>query len=283
MPHQYPLVHIDDVKPENMDADKGWRISQFRLPISKKQGSATTAFHSRFLLGASHKKHLHTECDELVYYISGRGVAGAGKSWKEVRGGSFRLNPKGVEHWFWNRGGDEPVEMVGFYLGAGSVEETGYIYRGDVAEEDVLGSPGYYEYPIGHLDGVKPENMNADEGWCITDFRLPLSKREGCASTLFRARFKPGAVHNKHHHANCDEIYCIISGLGLAGAGDDRVEVRGGHFHFIPKGVEHWLHNLSGAEPIEVVGVYLGAESVEETGYVYTGDVTEEDIQSRTA
>ncbi len=199
-----------------------------------------------------------------------------------MRGGSFRLNPKGVEHWFWNQGGDEPVEMVGFYLGAGSVEETGYAYRGDVAEEDVSGSPGPYEYPIGHLDDVKPENMNADEGWRITDFRLPLSKREGCASTLFRARFMPGAVHKKHHHANCDEIYYIISGHGLAGAGDDRVEVRGGHFHFIPKGVEHWLHNLSGSEPIEGVGVYIGAGSVEETGYVYTGEVTEEDIRSRT-
>ena len=95
--------------------------------------------------------------------------------------------------------------------------------------------------------------------------------------------FVPGAVHKKHRHENCDEIYHVISGHGLAGAGSDRAEVRGGHFHFIPKGVEHWLHNLSDAGPIEVVGIYIGAGSVEETGYVYTGEVTEEDIRCRTA
>ena len=44
----------------------------------------------------------------------------------------------------------------------------------------------------------------------------------------------PDAIHKKHCHANSDEIYYIISGHGLAGAGSDRVEVHGGHFHFIP-------------------------------------------------
>ena len=140
-----------------------------------------------------------------------------------------------------------------------------------------------HQYPLVHIDDVKPENMDADEGWRISQFRLPISKKQGSATTAFHSRFLPGALHKKHLHTECDEIYHIISGHGLAGAGEDRVEVRGGHFHFIPKGVEHWLHNLSGAEPIEVAGVYLGAGSVEETGYVYTGDVTEEDIRSRTA
>ena len=151
-----------------------------------------------------------------------------------------------------------------------------------MAEEDVSGSPGPYEYPIGHLDDVKPENMNADEGLAHHGFPPPPQQAGGV-----RLHPVPRPLHarggsQKHHHANCDEIYYIISGYGLAGAGDDRVEVRGGHFHFIPKGVEHWLHNLSGSEPIEGVGVYIGAGSVEETGYVYTGEVTEEDIRSRT-
>ena len=125
--------------------------------------------------------------------------------------------------------------------------------------------------------------MNKGEGWSITDFRIPLGKHNGSATTLFRARFFPGAVHKKHRHENCEEIYYIISGHGLAGAGPDRVEVRGGHFHYIPKGVEHWLYNLSGTEPVEAVGIYIGSGSVEDTGYVYMGDVTEEDIQARTA
>jgi mannose-6-phosphate isomerase-like protein (cupin superfamily) len=53
--------------------------------------------------------------------------------------------------------------------------------------------------------------------------------------------------------------------------------------NYIPKGVEHFLYNLSKTEPLEAIGIYVGAGSVEETGYVYTGDVTEADITARTA
>jgi mannose-6-phosphate isomerase-like protein (cupin superfamily) len=138
------------------------------------------------------------------------------------------------------------------------------------------------QYPLVHLDDVKPEEMDEDAGWSITEFRLPISKKQGSTTTMFHSRFMPGAIHKKHRHDNCDEIYSIVSGRGLAGAGTDRVEVRGGHFHYIPKGVEHWLYNLSEKEPIEVIGVYIGAGSVEETGYIYLGEVTEEDLRRRT-
>ena len=150
--------------------------------------------------------------------------------------------------------------------------------------EDDLNLPrnGFSDGIMVHLDDVRPENMAQGDGWLISDFRLPISGRNGSATTMFRARFMPGAVHKKHRHENCDEIYYIISGHGLAGAGADRVEVRGGHFHYIPKGVEHWLHNLSETDPIEVVGIYEEAGSVVETGYVYMGDVTKADLEART-
>ncbi|MEE9274274.1 MAG: hypothetical protein V3V62_03075, partial [bacterium] len=225
MPLTYPLVHIDDVAPERMNAGEGWAISEFRLPITKKEGSSTTAFHSRFRAGSSHKKHLHTDAEEYVYYIRGGGVAGAGEGRIEMRTGSFRLNPLNVEHWYWNQGGEELVEVVGFYTGAGSVEETGYVYKGEVTEEDVTRAAGPYAHPAGNVADVPPEEMDEGQGWRISEFRLLLSAREGCASTLFHARFMPGAVHKKHLHENCDEIYYIISGHGLAGAGPDRVEV----------------------------------------------------------
>ncbi len=284
MPLKYPLVHVDDVKPENMDADEGWSISEFRLPISKAHGSSTTVFHSRFLPGSTHKKHLHENCDEIAFYLSGRGVVGQGDERAEVRGGHCRLMPRGAEHFFYNQTEDEPAIVIGFYIGAGSVEETGYVYRGEVTEADLaIPREGFSEGILVHLDDVPPENMDEGDGWSITDFRLPISKRNGSATTLFRARFMPGAVHKKHRHENCEEIYYIISGHALAGAGPDRVEVRGGHFHYIPQGVEHWLHNLSETEPVEAVGIYIGSGSVEDTGYVYMGDVTEADLKARTA
>jgi hypothetical protein len=50
--------------------------------------------------------------------------------------------------------------------------------------------------------------------------------------------------------------------------------VRSGHAHYVPKGIDRFLLNLSQTEPLEVVGVYVGAGSLEETGYVYAGDLS---------
>ena len=71
---KYPLVHVDDVRPENMKAGEGWAISEFRLPISGKNGSATTLFHSIFRPGSRHAKHLHSRCDEIAVYLKGHKV-----------------------------------------------------------------------------------------------------------------------------------------------------------------------------------------------------------------
>jgi len=76
MPLKYPLVHIDDVKPENMQKKDGWSISEFRLPITGACGSSTTVFHSIFRPGSIHKKHLHTRSDEIAVYLRGHGVVG---------------------------------------------------------------------------------------------------------------------------------------------------------------------------------------------------------------
>ncbi len=280
---QYPLVHVDDVVPERMEEKEGWAISEFRLPITGAQGSSTTAFHSIFRPGSTHAKHLHAECEEIAVYLKGNGVVGQSDERADVRAGHCRLMPKGSTHFFHNETKAEEAVVVGFYVGAPSLAATGYQFRGEVTPADIAAPrEGITEGVLRHLDDVPRERMNEGEGWSITDFRLPLGKHNGSGTTLFRARFFPGAAHKKHRHDNCEEIYYVISGHGLAGAGADRVEVRGGHFHYIPKGVEHWLHNLSASDPIEAVGVYIGSGSVEETGYVYMGDVTEEDLKERT-
>lgn len=138
------------------------------------------------------------------------------------------------------------------------------------------------QYPLIHIDNVTPEAMDKGAGWSITDFRIPISNKQGSKTTMFHARFMPGSIHKKHRHDNCDEIYYIASGHCLAGAGTDRVALRKGHFHYIPKGVEHWLCPQGEEEPTISVGVYIGAGSVEETGYVYMGEVTKEDLEQCT-
>ena len=92
--------------------------------------------------------------------------------------------------------------------------------------------------------------------------------------TMFRARFPPGARHMKHSHFNSDELFYMIRGHGASGAGRGvRDEGRQQPLH--SPGSYPWLRNLSDTEPIEVVGVYLGAGNLEESGYVFEGEVTE--------
>ncbi len=282
MPLKYPLIHLDDVAPENMQANDGWSISEFRLPITGECGSSTTVFHATFRPGSTHKKHLHSRCDEIAVYLSGNGVVGQGNERDEVSAGHCRLIPKGAPHFFHNETKDTVAECIGFYIGATDVADSGYEFCGDVTEDDLkMPRSGFTSGVHVNVKDVPSEQMDTADGWSITDFRLPISGRNG-STTLFHATFMPGAVHKKHRHDNCEEIYYIVSGHALAGVGSDRAEVRGGHFHYIPAGVEHWLHNLSPTEPIVAVGIYIGAGSVEETGYVYMGDVTEADIAART-
>jgi mannose-6-phosphate isomerase-like protein (cupin superfamily) len=285
MPLKYPLVHVDDVRPENMKQGEGWAISEFRLPISGKNGSSTTIFHSIFRPGSTHAKHLHSRCDEIAVYLKGHGTVGQANERTEVRPGHCRLMPRGVEHFFHNETKNEEGLVIGFYVGAKDVADTGYEFRGNVTEADLRmpRSKGFSDGILVHIDDVKPARMKTEEGWSITDFRLPIGRHNGSPTTLFWAKFMPGAVHKKHRHDNCEEIYYVIRGQGLAGAGPDRAEVRGGHVHYIPKGVEHFMYNLSATEPLEAIGIYIGAGSVEETGYAYVGDVTQADIKARTA
>ena len=123
MPLKYPLVHVDDVRPENMKQGEGWAISEFRLPISGKNGSSTTLFHSIFRPGSTHAKHLHSRCDEIAVYLQGHGTVGQGNERTEVRPGHCRLMPKGVEHFFHNEPKDEEGLVIGFYAGAKDVAD----------------------------------------------------------------------------------------------------------------------------------------------------------------
>jgi mannose-6-phosphate isomerase-like protein (cupin superfamily) len=282
---KYPLVHVDDIRPENMKEGDGWAISEFRLPISGKDGSSTTLFQGIFRPGSTHAKHLHRNCDEIAVYLKGHGVVGQGSERTVVRAGHCRLMPKGSEHFFFNETKDEEAMVVGFYVGAKNVADTGYEFCGAVGEADIKMPRGetFHEGILVHIDDVKPAQMSAKDGWNISDFRMPIGRHNGSSTTLFWGKFMPGAVHKKHRHDNCEEIYYVIRGHGLAGAGPDRAEVRGGHVHYIPKGVEHFLYNLSKTEPLEVIGIYIGAGSVEETGYVYLGEVTAADISARSA
>ena len=278
---KYPLVHVEDVTPENMKKGEGWAISEFRLPIMGKDGSSTTVFHSIFRPGSTHAKHLHSRCDEIAVYLRGHGVVGQGAERTEVRPGHCRLMPKGSEHFFYNETKDEEGLVIGFYVGAKDVKDTGYEFRGPVADADldVPRREGLTEGILVNIDNVKPLSTDSRSGWNIREFRMPIGRHNGSPNALYWAKLAPGEAHHKHRLDNCEEVYYVISGRGIVGAGEDRAEVRGGHVHFIPKGVERFLYNASKTEPLELIGVYTGAGSIEAAGYVYVGEVNEGDTR----
>ena len=271
---RYPLIDITSVGTTD-----GGNGSDLRLISDVPEIRSALAYHLTIPPGGARGRQINRNADEALICLQGGGIAGIGSETAEITAGHCQLIPKGKEHFFFNTGDTDAV-IVGYYLGVIDADAIGLEPTVPVTSGDLPGTPsGITEGILVHLDDVAPENMNRGEGWNITDFRLPLSAKNGSASTLFRARFFPGAVHAKHEHENCEEIYFVISGHGLAGAGPDRVEVHGGQFHYIPSGVEHWLHNLSASDPIEVIGIYVGAGSVSDTGYVFKGHVTDEDLK----
>ena len=277
------LIHVDDVVPENMQKGEGWAISEFRLPISGKHGSATTVFHSIFRPGSTHAKHVHNRCDEIAVYLRGHGVVGQSGERTEVRPGHCRLMPKGSEHFFFNETKDEEGLVIGFYVGATSVADTGYAFKGNVTTADTSMKRGksFSEGILVHIDSVVPARTGSAEGWQGDDVRWPIGRHNGSPNALYWAKLGPGDVQHKHRLERCEKVYYVIRGNGVAGAGTDRFEVRAGHVHFLPKGVEHFLKNSSTSQPLEVIGVMTGAGSLEEAGYVYTGEVTAADLRTR--
>ncbi len=276
---RYPLIDVGSVE-QAPGFDGAGPKSDLRLLTNIPEIRSALAYHLTIPPGGSRGRQTNRNADEALICLQGGGIAGVGSEIADMSAGHCQLIPKGHEHFFVNNGESDAV-IVGYYLGVSDADGIG-LERGTPVKSDELQSAtaGITEGIFVHLDDVTPENMDRGDGWHITDFRLPLSARNGSASTLFRARFFPGAVHAKHRHENCEEIYYVISGQGLAGAGPDRIEVHGGQFHFIPRGVEHWLHNLSDTDPIEVIGIYAGAGGVKDTGYVFMGNVTEEDIKA---
>ena len=128
------LAHVDEITPAPVPLDKGWRDMDIRFIATRDlTGSdAICLFRTVFPPGAAHDKHVHPHADEFLYVIRGRAGAGCGEEEFEVGPGSVQLVPRGQVHWLRNLDPERPVELVGGYLGVGSLDEAGYDFVGPV-------------------------------------------------------------------------------------------------------------------------------------------------------
>ena len=128
---------------------------------------------------------------------------------------------------------------------------------------------------------VEPAPVQAANGWNSMDIRWVVGNdKAGSAAgseeiCMFRAVFAPGARHARHYHANAAEAFYVVRGRGAAGTSSEEHEVGPGSSLYIPAGGVHWLRNI-GDEELEVIGCYAPGGSVEDSGYTYVGEVTDE-------
>ena len=103
---------------------------------------------------------------------------------------------------------------------------------------------------------------------------------------MWRVIFTPDAQHRKHRHMNSDELFYLIRGHFVSSVDGKEYVLGPGDCHFIPKGVIHYARALTKDERIsrglpeagpimvEAVGVYTNAGGLEESGYVFEGEIT---------
>jgi mannose-6-phosphate isomerase-like protein (cupin superfamily) len=73
---------------------------------------------------SAHKKHIHTDAEEVIHILSGRGVSGLNDTEVEMAQGDTMFVPRGAVHWFYNPF-NEPVEMIFVYTRP-SLKSAGY-------------------------------------------------------------------------------------------------------------------------------------------------------------
>ena len=130
--HQYLVNVLEEIEPEEVSRDDGWLGLRIRFLNGDESGSENTClFRATFPPGATHDKHTHPNADEFFYVISGRAAVGGGEEEHEVGEGTVQFVPAGKVHWLRNLDDEQPVEVIGVYVGGSSLEEAGYVVHSD--------------------------------------------------------------------------------------------------------------------------------------------------------
>ena len=258
------VIHSKNVDIERMEERDGWAISEFRLPITGATGSSTTVFHSIFRPGSTHAKHLHHQSDEVAIYLSGNGVVGQGESRAEVSAGHCRLMPKGSIHFFYNETENIDASVIGFYVNATSVADTGYKFCGMVTSEDLTQArDGLDEGILIHLqDSVKVEN-GLPETWKNIEILAPIGIHNGSSNLLLHITIPPDSSTGELQFNNAEAIYYVDSGKGNISDTSHRKNIAHDSFAFVPAGIAHNLKNTANRN-LKLYLFLTGAGSLEE-------------------
>jgi quercetin dioxygenase-like cupin family protein len=111
---------------EGLKRKDGWVDMQVQFLIDKKTAGADHVVGWTVLKpGARHERHLHRNCDEFFIVLKGKGHIYTDLGEEPSVEGDVVYSPRGVWHGF-NNTSDEDVVLVWGWMGAGSIEASGY-------------------------------------------------------------------------------------------------------------------------------------------------------------
>ena len=125
-PVMYRTNLRDVPKVEGLKRDDGWVDMQVQFLIDKKSAGADHVVGWTVLKpGARHENHRHHNCDEFFIVLKGKGMIYTDHGDKPSGEGDVVYSPRGCWHGF-NNTSNEDVVLVWGWMGAGSIEDSGY-------------------------------------------------------------------------------------------------------------------------------------------------------------
>ncbi len=113
-------------KVEGLPREDGWIDMQVQFLIDKTSAGANHVVGWTVLKpGARHERHLHRNCDEFFIVIKGKGHIYSDLGEEPSVEGDVVYSPRGCWHGF-NNTSNEDVVLVWGWMGAGSIEDSGY-------------------------------------------------------------------------------------------------------------------------------------------------------------
>lgn len=113
-------------KVEGLKREDGWIDMQVQFLIDKKSAGADHVVGWTVLKpGASHENHRHHNCDEFFIVLKGHGHIITDHGLEPSGEGDVVYSPRGCWHGF-NNTSKEDVVLVWGWMGAGSIEDSGY-------------------------------------------------------------------------------------------------------------------------------------------------------------
>lgn len=114
-------------------------------------------------------------------------------------------------------------------------------------------------------------DLREDEGWVRMQVQFAVGEKTGSDRLLLgRTVLPPGARHDPHRHAGCDEFLFVVRGHGVVYTDEGDEAAGEGDVIFTPRGAVHGFHNTSGGD-VELLWGWSGAGSLEASGYELAG------------